>query len=1022
MKEKELEISTLQAKNERLRRQISEERKKLNGAEACHLAQAEEELEDKEYAWLEREKVQAESAGAAANNPLPSEAPDQAPDKTADTTPLEPSRFSGEELKRLHRSRVRFYTETERPLVSIIILNRNGLPHLRTLAASLEQARFYDRYELIVVDNGSTDGSVAFLKSRAQALGKPLRLIENETNESFSVANNQAAQRANGSFLLFMNNDIEVTDGWLDELLRTAMTEKQAGAVGAKLVYPEGVGGVNAGKDNLIQHRGIGFRRDKSFNLPYTRPVNLGNGEQAWPDDGKAQQIGAVTAAVLLVSKQAFESVGGFDEQYVYGYEDVDLCLKLLEKGYNNYYTPLAMLFHHEFGSQTEENQRSVEAIRAGNRYYFREKWQARLNTWLQLDRINGSRLFSEEALCVAFAVTEAGKNASAGDYFTAMELASSLEKRGYKIRYLCRRGPENWYDVGEDVDVLISMLDAYDLNRMYHIREDLVTVAWARNWFSRWIGNPSIQRYSLVLASSKTACDYMEQATGLKVTLFPIATNADRFRSVMNQPEKPGEKAKYGSDYVFTGSYWDAHREIMDCIEPEALPYKLRIFGKNWEKVPKFAEYTGGFLEYWKMPLVYKYTTLVVDDANHATVKFGAVNSRVFDALAVGRLVLTNGEKGAEETFGGMLPVFRSAREFKALTTFYMEHPADRESLIKRLQKFVLENHTYDIRANTLLRLIVDQRPADIPPAKKIAIMTPVRKWSEAEAWGDFHFAVAMKKCFEKKGYRAEIRILPEWEKEFDGKYVIVLRGLSVYHPKKEHVNLMWNISHPDEVTPEEYNQYDAVFVSSLIWAEHLRPRLKVPVYPLLQCTDPGVFNGPKYGDGEKRYELLFVGNSRKELRPILKDLIPTPYDLAVYGNYWHNRIDERYIRGEIIPNHKLGREYHDATILLNDHWEDMKDKGFISNRIFDGLAAGAFIITDDVAGLSDVLKDCVGVYHNREELAEKVKYYMEHPEERAEMAERGMALVRKNHTFRARVDEMLRVMETCDNKPLKG
>ncbi len=86
---------------------------------------------------------------------------------------------------------------------------------------------------------------------------------------------------------------------------------------------------------------------------------------------------------------------------------------------------------------------------------------------------------------------------------------------------------------------------------------------------------------------------------------------------------------------------------------------------------------------------------------------------------------------------------------------------------------------------------------------------------------------------------------------------------------------------------------------------------------------------------------------------------------------------------------------------------------KHTISNRIFDGLSAGAFIISDDVAGLSDVLNDCVEVYHDRGNLAEKVKYYMEHPEKREEIAVRGMELVREKHTFRARVDEMLRVME---------
>ena len=925
---------------------------------------------------------------------------------------IETSRFSKNELKELHVARIKPYSAADKPLVSIIILNRNGLHHLETLFASMKQAKFYDNYEMIIVDNGSTDGSQDYIKS--QSLGKTIRLIENQTNESFSYANNQAAKNAAGSYLLFMNNDIEVVDGWLDELLRVALDKENCGAVGAKLVYPEGIGGLNAGKDNLIQHRGIGFRYDSFNGIDFIRPYNLGNGEQAWPDEGAERKISAVTAAVLLVSKEAYDAVEGFDEQYVYGYEDVDLCLKLLERGYNNYYNPLAMLFHHEFGSQKDEKNQTVVARRTNNIVHFQAKWQTKLNTWLNQDRLNGTHLFSDSGLCFAFAVTEAGENVSAGDYFTAMELATSLIKHGHRVKYLCRRGPTDWYDVGEDVDILISMLDAYDLNKMYHTKDDLFTIAWARNWFTRWVVNPSIQRYSLIFASSKTACGYMAESTGLKVELFPIATNADRFLSALNQPENPIERERFDCDYVFTGSYWNAPREIMDILDPGSLPYHFRIFGKNWENVPKLADYTGGFLKYEEMPLVYKYTQIVVDDANGATIEYGAVNSRVFDALAAGRLVLTNGSRGAEETFEGMLPVFRNAQEFKSQIIHYLENPDERKALTEKLQKFVLENHTYDIRANTLLGFVRNSLNAEIPADKKIAIMIPVPKWKEAESWGDYHFSVAMKKSFEKKGYHVTIRILPEWEKDFDGKYVIVLRGLSEYRPKKKHVNLMWNISHPDDIKPEEYNQYDAVFVSSLIWAEHLKPLLKVPVYPLLQCTDPDVFNGESYGNKEKKYELLFVGNSRKIFRQIIKDVLPTPYDLAVYGTNWDGLIDAKYIRGVLIPNNQLGQTYHDADILLNDHWEDMRQKGFISNRIFDGLSAGAFIISDEIAGIDDVLKDCIVTYHGRDDLAEKVKYFMEHPKEREKIANYGMTLVREKHTFNARMEVMCQFMES--------
>ena len=954
----------------------------------------------------------AQKPAAPAAQPKAAPAAAKAAPKPAPKPRPGPARYTEADLRKFHRERVRRYTGEDRPLVSIIVLNRDGLHHLQRLFASLKTAVFYDNYELIVFDNGSTDGSVDFVKS--QDLGKNTVVIECGENKSFSAANNEAARAAKGSYLLFLNNDIEVTDCWLDEMLKVSLGYENVGAVGAKLVYPKGIRGINEGKDDLIQHRGIVFQRDSFQGRPFIRPVNLGNGEQAWPDDGEAREIAAVTAAALLISREAFERVGGFDEQYVYGYEDVDLCLKLQKSGCHNYCTPRAMMFHHEFGSQKNDDNQAIVARRTNNIHHFQDKWQDYLSQQLEEDLAAGTRLFADRALCFAFAVTEAGENVTAGDYFTALELATALEKHGHTVKYLCRRGGKDWYDVGTEVDVLISMLDAYDLSRMYHTKKELLTIAWARNWFSRWAENPSIQQYSFVFASSRTACDYMEKNTGRKTVLFPIATNAERFMRAVEEAEKPEDREKYECDYVFTGSYWNDPREIMDILDPKSTPYRFRVFGKNWEQVPKFAEYTGGFLDYREMPLVYKYTKIVVDDANRVTIEYGAVNSRVYDALAAGRLVMTNGVKGAEETFLGMLPTFRSAREFKEKLTYYMEHPQERTELTGKLQQFVLENHTYDIRANTLLELVKGGKPAAPGADRKIAILAPVPKWSEVNSWGDYHFAVAMKKCFEEKGYQAEIRILPEWEKEFDGKYVIVLRGLSVYHPKEKHVNIMWNISHPDDVPLEEYNRYDAVFVSSLAWAEHLKPLLRTQVFPLLQCTDPQVFNGEAYGDGgEKRYELLFVGNSRKVFRKILKDLLPTPYDLSVFGTNWKGLIDDRYIKGESIPNDQLGREYHDAAILLNDHWDDMKEKGFISNRIFDGLSAGAFLISDEIAGIDEVLKDCIVTYRDREDLAEKVKYYMEHPEEREAIARRGMAIVREKHTFRARVDEMIGWMQ---------
>lgn len=921
-----------------------------------------------------------------------------------------PAKYNKQEIidiniQRLESNKIKL---DENPLVSIIITNRNGLNNLKILFQSLKDNQFYNNFEIILVDNGSTDRSLDFIEKQKQYFN--ISCIKNEDNKSFSKANNQGSKICKGKYLLFLNNDIEVTKGWLDELLIVAYQNEDAGAIGAKLIYPQIPNDrLNRGKSFYIQHRGIAFKNCRFENERFTRPYNLGNLEEAISEVQETTiQRAAVTAAALLIEKKRFEEVGGFDERYIYGYEDVDLCLKLFRKGYQNYYCPTCLLFHYEFGTQAKSERKDVIARRTNNIHVFRDTWESYLEEKCFKDKLSTEFIFCDEPLTVAFAVTEAHEQATAGDYFTAMEFAASLQKLGYNIKYLCRKGPNDWYQVGEEVDILVSMLDAYDVSKIYDTNSGLITIAWARNWFDRWAHLTYLNAFTYVFASCKSGCEYIERESGRRTILFPIATNAERFILTDLDQKADDDQSRFVSDYVFTGSYWNDPREIIDIIDPESYPYSFKVYGANWNKVDKFAPYYQGFIKYEDIPNVYKYTKIVIDDANRATKEMGAVNSRVYDAIASGRLVLTNGVKGAQETFGGLLPCFSSKNEFRDLLQLYMENPAEREAKIKELRQFVLKNHTYDVRAETLQKILLQNCNKD---RKAIAIMVPAPKWSEVEQWGDYHFAIAMKKCFEKEGYTVEIRILPEWDKPFNGLTVIVLRGLSRYIPKNEHINIMWNISHPDEVQIEEYDQYDAVYVASTIWAEHLKPLVSTPVYPLLQCTDPEVFGSVV--DEEKKYELLFVGNSRKVFRKVIQDVLPTDYSLSIYGTNWDGFVDPSLIKGINIPNHELAQVYHDCAILLNDHWDDMREKGFISNRIFDGLAAGAFIISDRVAGIDHVLKDCIVMYDDKQDLYEKVKYYMEHEEQRKKISSYGKKVVLEDHTFANRMKEILKFIE---------
>ena len=274
------------------------------------------------------------------------------------------------------------------PLVSLIILNKNGFKHLKRLFKNFEENLQYPSYEIIVVDNGSTDESVRFLEELQDDL--PLKIIKNSENKSFSEANNDAVDTANGQYILLLNNDIEPTFGWLNEMMQIAYENNNVGAVGAKLVYPYNTN-PNKGNDSFkIQHSGIGFEIDSNGMI---EPFHLCKGLDAFhPNSNNSVARVGVTAAVLLVKKEIYKEVGGLDEGYYYGYEDVDFNLKLIKKGYSNIYCSKALLFHYENGTQETKEYKYLVTKFKGNEKLLFDNWYS----WLY-ERIDDDIIFPRE-------------------------------------------------------------------------------------------------------------------------------------------------------------------------------------------------------------------------------------------------------------------------------------------------------------------------------------------------------------------------------------------------------------------------------------------------------------------------------------------------------------------------------------------------------------------------------------------------------------------------------------------------
>jgi GT2 family glycosyltransferase len=263
---------------------------------------------------------------------------------------------------------VRYVVPSPPPLVSLIVPTRNGLHLLRQCVQSTLERTSYAPYEIVIVDNGSNDPDTLRYLQDLQADPR-IRVQRDDRPFNFAALNNAAVPLCRGRVLGFVNNDVEViTPGWLDEMVGLAM-RPDVGAVGARLWF----------SNRTLQHAGVilgigGIAGHIHQGLPRQRP-----GYQARAH--LTQEFSAVTAACMLMRRDVFEQVGGFDaEAFAVDFNDVDLCLRIRRAGYRVIWTPHAELYHHESatrGANLSDEQRARHAREAR---CMRERWAHRLD------------------------------------------------------------------------------------------------------------------------------------------------------------------------------------------------------------------------------------------------------------------------------------------------------------------------------------------------------------------------------------------------------------------------------------------------------------------------------------------------------------------------------------------------------------------------------------------------------------------------------------------------------------------
>jgi GT2 family glycosyltransferase len=265
------------------------------------------------------------------------------------------------------------------PKVAVVILNWNGLKHLEQFLPSI-LASTYPNLDVIVGDNASTDGSIAFLTGRHPSV----RIIENDQNYGFTGGYNRVLAQVDADYYVLLNSDVEVTTGWIEPVINLMESDKNIAAAGPKLrsfaqqthfEYAGAAGG-------FIDCLGYPFCRGRIFDV-----LEEDNGQY-----DIAGEVFWASGAALFIKKKLWEAAGGFDESFFAHMEEIDLCWRLKNMGYKVMYCPQSVVYHLGGGTLNAEspfktylNFRNNLLLLKNNLPFWRAFFTIGLRFWLDL-------------------------------------------------------------------------------------------------------------------------------------------------------------------------------------------------------------------------------------------------------------------------------------------------------------------------------------------------------------------------------------------------------------------------------------------------------------------------------------------------------------------------------------------------------------------------------------------------------------------------------------------------------------
>jgi GT2 family glycosyltransferase len=268
--------------------------------------------------------------------------------------------------------------------------------------------------------------------------------------------------------------------------------------------------------------------------------------------------------------------------------------------------------------------------------------------------------------------------------------------------------------------------------------------------------------------------------------------------------------------------------------------------------------------------------------------------------------------------------------------------------------------------------------RPAHSHPGEAPSLRWAVKICASfttgGDRWGDVPYAADLADALRSRGQQVVVDREGAFARPSNhlDDVVLVLRGLHRCYPQEGRTNAIWVISRPDLVTREELAEFDLVFVASEPWCRRVREEWGIDAVFLPQATNPARFNPWRAVEARSAHDLVFVGGPRRPVgRKVVADCMAAGFGVQVVGPRWQEYVPEQAILADFIPNDHVGPLYATSRIVLNDHFDDMAAAGFVNNRLYDAVASGARVLSDDVPGIAEIFGGAVQTYRDTEDLA---------------------------------------------------